>query len=258
MTPGQPVPLLELLPQVGVLGSEPALLERRLEDVQQFLELEGLADEVGGAALDGVDGVLDSAVAGDDDADDPRITLEGGVEDLAAVDARQPEIRDEDVVGEALQLVDGLLAGRGFGHGEAFLGEPLGHDGPEGVFVVDQEDMDGFGQGGRSRLKRQYSDTNGLAASIPKSVIALAQTCSNPHEGVSDTSCEGGRPVERQTISIMKACELVGVSRRTIYNWIAAGKVEYVRTAGGSIRIFVDTLWRQPDGSARAGSNPAA
>ena len=50
--------------------------------------------------------------------------------------------------------------------------------------------------------------------------------------------------MERQTISIMKACELVGVSRRTIYNWIAAGKVEYVRTAGGSIRIFVDTLWR--------------
>ena len=51
---------------------------------------------------------------------------------------------------------------------------------------------------------------------------------------------------ERQTISILKACELVGVSRRTIYNWIAAGKVEYVRTAGGSIRVFVDTLWRQP------------
>jgi excisionase family DNA binding protein len=42
----------------------------------------------------------------------------------------------------------------------------------------------------------------------------------------------------------MKACEVVGVSRRTIYNWISAGKVEYVRTAGGSIRIFADSLWR--------------
>ena len=52
--------------------------------------------------------------------------------------------------------------------------------------------------------------------------------------------------VERKTISIMKACELVGVSRRTIYNWIASGKIEYVRTAGGSVRIFVDTLWREP------------
>ena len=50
--------------------------------------------------------------------------------------------------------------------------------------------------------------------------------------------------MERQTVSIMKACEMVGVSRRTIYNWISAGKVEYIRTAGGSIRIFADTLWR--------------
>lgn len=65
--------------------------------------------------------------------------------------------------------------------------------------------------------------------------------------------------MERQTVSIMKACEMVGVSRRTIYNWIAAGKVEYVRTAGGSIRIFTDTLWRQPDGNSRAlTTTPAA
>ena len=52
--------------------------------------------------------------------------------------------------------------------------------------------------------------------------------------------------MERKAISIMKACEMVGVSRRTIYNWITAGKVEYVRTAGGSVRIFVDSLWRDP------------
>lgn len=51
---------------------------------------------------------------------------------------------------------------------------------------------------------------------------------------------------DRKTLSIAKACELVGVSRRTIYNWIAGGKVEYVRTAGGSVRIFADTLWREP------------
>jgi excisionase family DNA binding protein len=57
--------------------------------------------------------------------------------------------------------------------------------------------------------------------------------------------------VERKTISIMKACELVGVSRRTIYNWLSSGKIEYVRTAGGSVRIFVDTLWRDPNNSER-------
>ena len=63
-----------------------------------------------------------------------------------------------------------------------------------------------------------------------------------------ETSRAGGLSmmIDRKTISIMKACELVGVSRRTIYNWIASGKVEYIRTAGGSVRIFVDTLWRDP------------
>ncbi len=52
--------------------------------------------------------------------------------------------------------------------------------------------------------------------------------------------------MERRAISITQACESVGVSRRTIYNWMAAGKVQYVRTAGGAVRIFEDTLWRAP------------
>jgi excisionase family DNA binding protein len=59
---------------------------------------------------------------------------------------------------------------------------------------------------------------------------------------------------ERQTISIMKACEVVGVSRRTIYNWMAGGKVEYVRTAGGSVRIFADSLWRAPQPAPQNGA----
>jgi len=65
--------------------------------------------------------------------------------------------------------------------------------------------------------------------------------------------------MERETISIMQACELVGVSRRTIYNWLSSGKIAYIRTAGGSVRIFVDTLWRDSTGrptfSQRRASN---
>ena len=61
--------------------------------------------------------------------------------------------------------------------------------------------------------------------------------------------------MDRQTLSIMKACEAVGVSRRTIYNWISAGKVEYVRTAGGSIRIFADSLWRDANARPSASSS---
>lgn len=56
------------------------------------------------------------------------------------------------------------------------------------------------------------------------------------------------QPVVRATVSIMKACEVTGVSRRTIYNWLASGKLEYRRTASGTVRIYEDTLWRTPDG----------
>ena len=64
--------------------------------------------------------------------------------------------------------------------------------------------------------------------------------------------------MDRQTLSIMKACEAVGVSRRTIYNWISAGKVEYIRTAGGSIRIFADTLWRDASSRTERSEAPEA
>ena len=59
--------------------------------------------------------------------------------------------------------------------------------------------------------------------------------------------------LDRKTVSIPKACELVGVSRRTIYNWIASGKIQYIRTAGGSVRIFEDTLWREPETASSIG-----
>jgi excisionase family DNA binding protein len=52
---------------------------------------------------------------------------------------------------------------------------------------------------------------------------------------------------QRPAVTIAKACELVSVSRRTMYNWIQSGKVEYRRTAGGMIRIVADTLWRDPE-----------
>jgi len=80
----------------------------------------------------------------------------------------------------------------------------------------------------------------------------------NLKKACTDTTFWRQTPVERQTVSIMKACEMVGVSRRTIYNWIAANKVEYLRTAGGSIRIFVDTLWREPDGTKHPTNHTAA
>lgn len=49
----------------------------------------------------------------------------------------------------------------------------------------------------------------------------------------------------REIITIKQACQRTGVSRRTIYSWVERNKVEWLRLAGGPIRIFADTLFVQ-------------
>ena len=45
-------------------------------------------------------------------------------------------------------------------------------------------------------------------------------------------------------LTIAQACDEANVSRRTINNWMANGKLELVRTAGGCPRIKASSLWR--------------
>lgn len=49
---------------------------------------------------------------------------------------------------------------------------------------------------------------------------------------------------ERLSVSVGDAAALVSVSRRTIYLWLAAGKLTTQRTAGGSLRIETESLWQ--------------
>lgn len=46
-------------------------------------------------------------------------------------------------------------------------------------------------------------------------------------------------------VTINRACEWLAVSRRTLYNWMHTGKVQYVRTPGGCRRILRSSLLRQ-------------
>ena len=48
----------------------------------------------------------------------------------------------------------------------------------------------------------------------------------------------------RKTLGIQGVCERLGVSRRTVYNWIAAGKLAYFRTPGGSVRVYEEDVLR--------------
>lgn len=45
-----------------------------------------------------------------------------------------------------------------------------------------------------------------------------------------------------RSVSIEQATQLLGLSRRTIYNRIRDGRLRTIRTLGGSQRILVDSL----------------
>lgn len=45
-----------------------------------------------------------------------------------------------------------------------------------------------------------------------------------------------------RSVTIDQAAEILGVSRRTIYNRIREGKLQTIRTIGGSQRVLVSSL----------------
>jgi excisionase family DNA binding protein len=46
-----------------------------------------------------------------------------------------------------------------------------------------------------------------------------------------------------RSVSIDQAASLLGVSRRTIYNRIREGRLQTIRTMGGSQRVLVESLY---------------
>src|SRR3954465_8055116 len=53
---------------------------------------------------------------------------------------------------------------------------------------------------------------------------------------------EGFEPRIGRSVSLDNAAELLGVSRRTIYNRIREGRLQTVRTLGGSQRITLESV----------------
>lgn len=45
-----------------------------------------------------------------------------------------------------------------------------------------------------------------------------------------------------RSVSLDHAAEMLGVSRRTIYNRIREGRLQTIRTIGGSQRVLVDSV----------------
>ena len=59
----------------------------------------------------------------------------------------------------------------------------------------------------------------------------------------TDTVTESGpEPRIGRSVSLDHAAQLLGVSRRTIYNRIREGRLQTIRTLGGSQRVLLDSV----------------
>jgi excisionase family DNA binding protein len=57
----------------------------------------------------------------------------------------------------------------------------------------------------------------------------------------------GFEPRIGRSVSLDHAAEILGVSRRTIYNRIREGRLQTIRTLGGSQRVLLDSVQEQRD-----------
>ena len=60
--------------------------------------------------------------------------------------------------------------------------------------------------------------------------------------GVGNGSENGFEPRIGRSVSLDHAAQLLGVSRRTIYNRIREGRLQTIRTLGGSQRVLLDSV----------------
>jgi len=72
-----------------------------------------------------------------------------------------------------------------------------------------------------------------------------------PHETAREVGFE---PRIGRSVSLDHAAELLGVSRRTVYNRIREGRLQTIRTIGGSQRVLIDSV--QEDRSLAADMPP--
>lgn len=53
---------------------------------------------------------------------------------------------------------------------------------------------------------------------------------------------------DRLLLNSVATCRMARISRATLYRWIAANKVEWLRTPTGQLRIYADSVLRAPTG----------
>jgi excisionase family DNA binding protein len=58
----------------------------------------------------------------------------------------------------------------------------------------------------------------------------------------TETTAQSPEPRIGRSVSLDHAAQILGVSRRTIYNRIREGRLQTIRTLGGSQRVLLDSV----------------
>ena len=66
----------------------------------------------------------------------------------------------------------------------------------------------------------------------------------------TETTPQNHEPRVGRSVSLDHAAQILGVSRRTIYNRIREGRLETIRTLGGSQRVLIESVAGIEDGSS--------
>ncbi len=59
---------------------------------------------------------------------------------------------------------------------------------------------------------------------------------------IQESSFAPFEPRIGRSVSLDQACQILQVSRRTVYNWIRDGRLRTIRTLGGSQRVLVESV----------------
>ena len=133
------VAAIDARPQRAILGLEPALPQRVAHRQHGLLERQRLLDEVERPELRGLDRRLDVGVAGDHDDLRVDVPIAQPLERHQAVDARQPDVEQHDLVRLPANLVETRLAAVDGVHRVAFVAEDAAERRPHARFVVDDQ-----------------------------------------------------------------------------------------------------------------------
>ncbi len=139
--PHQMILELEPLPELKVLLFQPELLQGVLDGQDDLLQGQGLFQKVEGPQLDGLDGRLHRAVAGDHHHLGMVFQVLDFPQHLQAAHPGQPDVEQDQVEVLLVELLEALLAGLHRQGLVAFVFQDAFQCGADGGFVVDDQDL---------------------------------------------------------------------------------------------------------------------